>query len=214
MRARKKSWAPREIETNPALIETPTDHAGRWAEYFGNDKPIHLEIGCGMGRHITKLAAENPGVNYIALEREPNVIVTGARAAREAGLGITFIIGDAREIAGFFGRGEVSRIYINFPDPWRNRRKWHKRRLTSAGFLHAYRHVMGDTGEVFHKTDNMPLFEFGLEQFSQNGFALRNISLDLHKSNPDGNIMTEYEMKFAALNLPIYRCEAFYSSST
>ncbi|MCL2851760.1 MAG: tRNA (guanosine(46)-N7)-methyltransferase TrmB [Defluviitaleaceae bacterium] len=211
MRARRKSWAAHEIETNPFCIETPDEHAGRWHEFFDNSNPIHLEIGCGMGRYITHMAEANPDVNFIAFERERNVIVTGARAARESGRRIAFIIGDASDLSGCFTPGEISRIYINFPDPWPNRKKWRKRRLTHSSFLQTYKRVMGASGEIFHKTDNAELFEFSLEQFSQHGFALRNISLDLHKSSFAGNIMTEYESKFSAQNLPIYRCEAFYN---
>ena len=210
MRARRKSWAAHEIETNPLFIQAPSEYAGRWREYFGNGNPIHLEIGCGMGRYITQMAGAHPDTNFIALERERNVIVTGARAARESEQHIAFIIGDASELAGFFAPGEVSRIHINFPDPWPNRKKWQKRRLTHSAFLYIYKHIMGQSGEIFHKTDNAQLFEFSLEQLSQNGFALRNVSLDLHKSSLPGNIMTEYECKFSAQNLPIYRCEAFY----
>ena len=214
MRARRKDWAPHEIETNPLFIESPQRLSGNWQEFFVNGNPIHLEIGCGMGRYITQMAEANPEVNFIALEREPNVIVTGARTARESGQHIAFIIGDASELAGYFSPGEISRVYINFPDPWRNRKKWQKRRLTHASFLQIYKHIMGGTGELFHKTDNARLFEFSLEQLSQNGFNLRNISLDLHKSDIAGNIMTEYESKFSAQNKPIYRCEAFYSKTT
>jgi len=210
MRARRKNWAAHEVEINPLFIESPAEYAGNWSAYFGNDNPIHLEIGCGMGRFITQLAERNPNINYIALERELNVIVSGARAAREADLKVAFIIGDAAELASYFAAGELSRIYINFSDPWRNRKKWYKRRLTHSGFLEIYKTVMGASGEVFQKTDNTQLFEFSLEQFSQNGFALRNISLDLHKSDYTENIMTEYEAKFSAQGMPIYRCEAYY----
>ena len=210
MRARRKPWAAREIETNPLFVGDPTDYAGCWRTYFGNDNPIHLEIGCGMGRFVTQMAGAHTDTNFIALERERNVIVKGARAANESGQRIAFVIGDAAELPNLFTPGEISRIYINFPDPWPNRKKWHKRRLTHAGFLQTYKGLMGQSGEIFHKTDNSELFEFSLEQFSQNGFALRNVSLNLHISGLSGNIMTEYEAKFAALGQPIYRCEAYY----
>ena len=216
MRARRKSWAASEVEINPRLISVEDESAqpllaGSWSAYFGNDNPIHLEIGCGMGRFIVQSAQRNPHINYIALERELNVIVTGARAAREAEINnIAFIIGDAAELASYFAPGEISRIYINFSDPWPNRKKWHKRRLSHSNFLETYKTVMGTHGEVFQKTDNTELFEFSLEQFSQNGFALRNISLDLHKSGYEDNIMTEYEEKFSAKGMPIYRCEAYF----
>lgn len=212
MRARKKNWAAGEIETNPLIITEPQGRAGSWNKFFGNTNPIHLEIGCGMGRFITTMAQTYPDINFIALERERNVLVTGARASREKGLRVAFIASEASNLADTFAPGEVSRIYLNFPDPWHNRKKWQKRRLTHSAFLSTYRHIMGNEGELYHRTDNAELFAFGLEQLSQNGFTLRAISQDLHKALPAQHIMTEYETKFKEKGMPIYSCEAFYSS--
>lgn len=210
MRARRKSWATEEINNNELVFENPQGLAGSWAGFFGNDNPIHLEIGCGMGRFVVEMAQAWPDINFVALERERNVLVTGARAAREAGLRIGFVIAEAGDIPNIFQYQEVQRIYLNFSDPWPNRKKWHKRRLTHQAFLRHYRHIMGPSGELHHRTDNAELFAFGLVQLSQNGFTLRSASLDLHKNTPPDHIMTEYEAKFRAKGHPIYALEAFY----
>lgn len=208
MRVRKKAWTQKELSANSRIISNPADYKGKWSGYFGNENPIHAELGCGKGRFITEMAAANGHVNHIAVEREAHVIVTGAKAARERGLQLAFVLGDVQDLALFFAPGEVDRLYINFCDPWPNRKKWHKRRLTHWKFLDLYSEVFGGRGEIFFKTDNRELFEFSLNQFCDRGWRLGNISLDLHKSGSEGNIMTEYEEKFSRLGMPIYRLEA------
>jgi len=209
MRARKKAWTEREIETNERFIKNPTDFKGKWASYFKNDNPIQVEIGCGKGRFIVQNAANNPNINYIALEREEHVIVMGARASAGVPCSLSFIIGDVSDIADYFDENELDRLYINFCDPWPNRKKWHKRRLTHANFLNVYKKLLKKGGEIHFKTDNQELFEFSLNSFSDNNFRLKNITLDLHNSGFEGNIVTEYEEKFASVGMPIYRLEAY-----
>ena len=211
MRARRKSWAAGEIESNELIFSSPTGLSGSWHNFFGNSNPIHLEIGCGMGRFVVEMAQAWPSVNFVALERERNVLVSGARAAREAGLRIGFIIAEAQDLPEAFAQGEIGRIYLNFPDPWPNRNKWHKRRLTHSSFLQKYSHIMTPTAELHHRTDNAELFSFGLEQLSQSGFCLQQVSLDLHKNTPKTHIMTEYESKFHAKGMPIYYCNAYHN---
>lgn len=206
MRVRKKPWAANEVMTNERIIQNAAEFKGRWKEYFGNDNPIHLEIGCGKGKFINELSAVNEGINYIALERELHVIVSGARAAR-GNERIAFIMADAGSLSEYIGEGEIERIYINFCDPWHRKRKWAKRRLTHRNFLSIYETLFAGYGEVHFKTDNTKLFEFSLNEFSDKGWRLRNITLDLHNSDFEGNIMTEYEEKF---DTNIYRCEAIY----
>ena len=208
MRARKKPWTQEELATNERIIENPKALKGNWQQYFQNNKPIHLEIGCGKGRFITETAAKNLDVNYIALEREQHVIVMGAKAARVLTCQLAFILGDVADLENYFAPGEIKRLYINFCDPWPNRKKWEKRRLTHRTFLDAYRLMFGGKGEIFFKTDSRQLFEFSLNEFADNGWRLRHITLDLHNSGFEGNIMTEYEEKFSSQGLPIYRCEA------
>ena len=107
----------------------------------------------------------------------------------------------------FFEPGEIKRLYINFCDPW-PKKKWYKRRLTYRDFLEKYKLLFGESGEIFFKTDNTILFEFSLNEFCADDWKLSNISLDLHNSDYEGNIMTEYEEKFSNKGFNIYRLEA------
>jgi len=212
MRSRKKPWAENEVATNEKVISEPEKLKGKWREYFGNENPIHMEIGSGKGRFIVETATRNRNINYISVERQKHVIVMGMRAARELDISLGFIIGDVEDLQDYFDEGEIKRIYINFCDPWQNRKKWHKRRLTHKNFLEMYKKLMNNHGEIFFKTDNTELFEFSLNQLSENGFRLSNITLDLHNSDYEGNVMTEYEEKFSKSGMPIYRCEAAYGN--
>lgn len=210
MRLRKKLWAEKEITTNDKMIKQPDELKGNWHKFFKNDNPIHIEIGCGKGRFINENAIRNPNVNYIAIEREDKIIAMALKLARENGSpqNIAFIISDAKELQNYFSPGEIRRIYINFCDPWHRKKKWFKRRLTHRNFLQMYESLLG-SGEVFFKTDNMKLFEFSLNEFSEMGWRLKNILLDLHNSEYGGNIMTEYEERFSEMGMPIYRLEAY-----
>ena len=210
MRARRKPWAEKEISTNRKVIQEPSQMKGKWHEFFGNENEIHVEIGCGKGRFINQLSERNPNVNYIAIERESNVIATAVRNSRELGTGVTFIVGDVKDLEEYFDVAEIKRIYINFCDPWHRKRKWAKRRLTHKNFLNIYEKIFGENGEIFFKTDNKPLFEFSLNEFSDKGWRLKNITLDLHNSEYEENIMTEYEEKFSTQGLPIFDARFTY----
>ena len=175
-------------------------------EFFGDEKPIHLEIGCGKGRFIIETSRRNPDIHYVAVERDETILATAARRAQENAAGSLIFVGaDVNEGLGFIRAGEISRLYINFCDPWSRKKKWAKRRLTHDSFLEIYEKLQ--IPEIFFKTDNRILFESSLESFSRRGWLLENISLDLHASEPPDNIKTEYEEKFSAHG-PIYRLEA------
>lgn len=214
MRFRKKPWAEQEMATNKALIIEPKEYKGKWKEIFGNDNPIHIEIGCGKGQFLSKMSIKNPDINYIGIEKESSVIVAALKKSRvsEAGNNIRFFVLDVAEILDVFEVGEVERIYTNFADPWHRKKKWAKRRLTHKNFLNLYEQLFGEKGgEVFMKTDNKLLFEFSLNEIADKGWLLHNISLDLHNSEFEGNIMTEYEEKFSSQGMPIYRLEGYYN---
>ena len=205
---RKKPWAAKELADNPRIIQDPDVYAYKFSNYFNNNKQIHLELGCGKGRFITQTAANNPNVNHIAIEREPIALAVAARLSRSIDAMLIFLMLDASELPNYFNPGEISRLYINFCDPWHRRKKWAKRRLTHANFLAMYEALA--IPEIFFKTDNRILFEFSINQFSERGWIMRNVSLDLHNSGIEDNIMTEYEEKFSPHG-PIYRLEAFRS---
>lgn len=175
---------------------------------FGNDNPLFLEIGCGKGGFAIEFARQNPDINLIAVEKTPNVLVTGMEEQMKLRLpNLRFCMGQAEYLDHLFHDGTIDRIFLNFSCPFpKNRYAMH--RLTHARFLAIYHKIMKENAEIHQKTDNMHFFEFSLEQLSNNGFPLKNISLDLHNSGFEGNIMTEYEKRFTDLGQPIYRLEA------
>lgn len=175
---------------------------------FGNDNPLFLEIGCGKGGFAIEFARQNPDINLIAVEKTPNVLITGMEEQMRLKLpNLKFCLGQAEYLEHLFHDGTIDRIFLNFSCPF-PKKSYAIHRLTHARFLEIYSKVMKKNAEIHQKTDNMHFFEFSLEQFSNNGFPLKNISLDLHNSGFEGNIMTEYEKRFTDLGQPIYRLEA------
>ena len=211
MRLRKVKNAKErlEIDNNSFYIPEPEKYKGSWNKLFGNDNPIHIEIGCGKGQFISTLAKLNPDINYIAIEKFDSVLLRCLEKVIDSELNnLKLCVMDAAMISNYFAESEVKRIYLNFSDPWP--KKHHaKRRLTSPLFLEQYKKIIDKKGEIFFKTDNRGLFEYSLESISNNGYSISNISLDLHKDlekYPD-NITTEFEDKWSKLG-PIYRLEA------
>ncbi|MBQ9922238.1 MAG: tRNA (guanosine(46)-N7)-methyltransferase TrmB [Clostridia bacterium] len=211
MRIRKRKHTDERIERcGELLCALPEENKGKWQEFFGNSNPIHLEIGCGKGDFMVELARRNPDINYIALEKEKDVIVIALEKAQAAGItNVTYCNSYAENLTDFFEKNEIQRVYLNFSDPWKKSRHA-KRRLTSEKFLISYREILPDDGSIFFKTDNRPLFDFSLEQFPLCGFRLENVTFDLHNSEfAADNIMTEYERNFSAKGFPINRLEAY-----
>ncbi|RDI44323.1 tRNA (guanosine(46)-N7)-methyltransferase TrmB [Falsibacillus pallidus] len=213
MRVRNKPWAKDKIEQNPQyVVANPEDHRGKWSEIFGNDNPIHIEVGTGKGRFVTEMAKANPDVNYLGIELFESVIVTALdRIIEEELTNVKLLNVNAKDLKEYFTKGDVDRVYLNFSDPWPKTRHA-KRRLTYKSFLKIYEDILVDGGEIHFKTDNQGLFEYSLTSFSEYGLLLTYVSLDLHKSDYEGNIMTEYEEKFSAKGQRIYRSEARYQN--
>lgn len=209
MRLRNKPWAREKINAYPHyIIPNPEEAKGRWKEIFGNSNPVHIEVGTGKGQFVTGMAKQNPHINYIGIEMYESVIITALDRLIEADLpNLKLLDVDGAELMNYFEKGEVERVYLNFSDPWPKTRHA-KRRLTHKTFLYLYESLMPDGGEVHFKTDNQGLFEFSLESFSEYGMLLTYVSLDLHNSSFEGNVMTEYEEKFSAKGQRIYRSEA------
>lgn len=209
MRLRHKPYAIEKIQDYPQYaVSNPEEHRGQWKSLFGNDNPIHIEVGTGRGRFIYEMAKANPHVNYIGIEKFSSVIVDALEKLIEEDVpNLKLINKDAKDLTIFFADGEIDRIYLNFSDPWpKNRHE--KRRLTYKTFLQNYEQVLVMGGEIHFKTDNQGLFEYSLVSFSEYGMLLKYISLDLHNSDFAGNIMTEYEEKFSEKGNRIYRVEA------
>ncbi len=180
-----------------------------FASIFGNDNPLQLEIGCGKGQFVFEMAKKYPEKNFVAVEVNPNVIYMAAKKVKDAGIkNVFFMQCRAEFLPKYIPDGSVEMIYLNFSCPF-PKKKYACHRLSDSRFLAIYKNLMANGAEIHQKTDNMKLFEYSLEQFSQCGFALKNVSLDLHKSDFEGNIMTEYEKRFTELGQPIYRLEAY-----
>lgn len=190
---------------NTAILDKEYIDLEKW---FGNNNPLYLEIGCGKGRFSVEYAKAHPEINLLAIEKSGNVIVSACEAAKKEGLSnLRFLKGGAEYLEKFIKEKSVERIFLNFSCPF-PKNKYATHRLTHHRFLEIYKRLMKPGAEIHQKTDNMHLFEFSLEQLSSNGFALQNVSLDLHNSDFEGNIMTEYEERFVNLGQPIYRLEA------
>ncbi|BAB06980.1 tRNA (guanosine(46)-N7)-methyltransferase TrmB [Halalkalibacterium halodurans] len=214
MRLRNKPWARDAIAQNPDLvIQQPATWKGNWHRCFGRQAPLYIEVGTGKGQFLTGMAKHHPEINFIGIERYESVLVTAMERAKEAELtNLKFLSEDVYDLLDFFADGEVSRLFINFTDPWPKKRH-EKRRLTYKDFLAKYEIVLKEKGDIHFKTDNQGLFEYSLHSFSKYGMILHNVSLDLHNSDFEGNIKTEYEEKFAKKGMRIYRCEAQFRTN-
>lgn len=208
MRMRYKPWAEDYLKKEPNIVDIDGSHVGRISEWFDNDQPIYIEVGSGMGQFITTLAAKHPEINFISMEREKSVMIKVLDKVIEQGLtNIKLICNDAIELNDYFKDGEVSRLYLNFSDPWPKKRHT-KRRLTYQTYLALYKQVLKDDGEIHFKTDNRGLFAYSLESMSQFGMYFTKINLNLHEEDDEENIETEYERKFSDKGSRIYRMEA------
>lgn len=209
MRLRNKPWASEVIENHPEIVTPePEKLKGKWNEHFGNENPVYIEVGTGKGRFVTRMGEAYPDRNIIGMEKYNSVILSAVeRLIETPQKNVKLIKDDVEKLTDIFAEGEISRVYINFTDPWpKNRHE--KRRLTHKGFLEKYAEVLGKSGEIHMKTDNQALFEYSLESLSQFGFRLKNISLDLTNSGMEDNIMTEYEERYVDKGMRIYRLEA------
>ena len=212
MRLRNIPGADEVIRNCDWVIKEPADKKGKWNTVFGNENPIHIEVGMGKGQFITEMAKRNPQINYIGIERYTSVLLRAVQKreqlpTEEALPNLLYLCIDASELPEIFAKDEVAKIYLNFSDPWPKSRH-EKRRLTYKTFLDTYKQILPENGEIHFKTDNRGLFEYSLASFSQYGMVLNKVWLDLHASDYEGNVMTEYERKFSEKGQVIYRVEA------
>ncbi len=207
MRLRNVTGSREYIAESPFVIHNPEQYKGRMKEVFGNDAPIRIEIGMGKGRFLMELAAQNPHINFIGIEKYSTVLLRAIQKMEELLLpNVRFIRMDAEEICEVFDVGEVDRIYLNFSDPWPKDRHA-KRRLESREFLARYDVILQKEGIIEFKTDNRALFDFAVEEVPAANWNIREITYDLHHDEgmSEGNIMTEYEEKFSSMGNPIYK---------
>ncbi|KZZ85712.1 MULTISPECIES: tRNA (guanosine(46)-N7)-methyltransferase TrmB [Bacillaceae] len=213
MRVRNKPWASEFLQENRHIaIAQPSELKGKWKEFFGNSNPIHIEVGTGKGQFLSGMAKANPDINYLGIELFQSVMVIAVQKVIDAEVdNLKLLNVDAAVLTDIFEDGEVDRLYLNFSDPWPKKRH-EKRRLTYKTFLGLYERLLVKGGEIHFKTDNQGLFEFSLRSFSEYGMLLTFVSLDLHQSDFEGNIMTEYEEKFSNKGQRIYRSEAKFQN--
>lgn len=215
MRVRNRPGAAEMLAAHPNfVISDPTLWKGKWNELFGNDHPIHIEIGMGKGQFITGMAKAHPEINYIGVEMQVSVVSIALDKLIEQPLpNLKLLHVDGSVLTEYFADSEVDQIYLNFSDPWPKKRH-EKRRLTYKTFLAVDEQILRPNGEIHFKTDNQGLFEYSLASFSQYGMILKQVWLDLHQSQFEGNIMTEYEEKFSSKGQRIYRVEAQFQDKT
>ena len=212
MRVHKKKHGTERLEACGNIVIKDLRVEGSTSQQlFGNDNQLRLEIGCGKGDFIVGTAAKEPDVNFLAIEKVSDVLVTAAEKVKESGLtNVRVCCVDAKELTEIFAPGSIDRIYLNFSDPWPKSRH-EKRRLTYRTFLAIYKQLLREGGAIYFKTDNRPLFHFSLEEFEAFGIRTEKLTFDLHNSEyNEGNVMTEYEKRFSSMGVPINRVECYF----
>lgn len=209
MHMRTKKWAKPELAVCPYFTDETERFRGQWRAQFERDQPLYLELGCGKGVSTAVMIHDNPQINYVAMDITCNVLGDTRR-------NIAAAFGDAPVKNAIIARYDISyiekvfapedrveRIYINFCNPWTKRPKYAKRRLTHPRQLMQYRTFLVDGGEIWFKTDDVPLFTESLPYFEACGFEMRYLTNDLHASGFSPNYVSEHEQKFTALGVPI-----------
>lgn len=210
------------LRTNPRRLAALSDYEGKellsgeiekykgkWRHLLG-DKPLALEIGCGKGAFITGMAALHPEINFLGIESQKEVCYYAVKKIREQKLtNVKIIFGNAVNLCDWFDTAEVTKLYLNFSDPWPKARHA-KRRLTYRTFLSQYKRVLVPQGHLRFKTDNDGLFAFSLEEFQEFGLKFIAQTTDLHHSAYENEVQTEYEKRFSGLGKNINFCEVVF----
>ncbi|MCM3127438.1 MULTISPECIES: tRNA (guanosine(46)-N7)-methyltransferase TrmB [unclassified Paenibacillus] len=216
MRLRGRKGIRENLESQTDLvILNPEEYKGKWADLFGNGKPIHVEFGMGKGQFISQMSYRNQDVNYIGIDMYDELVRRASDKARiawaeeelETPPNLKLALANIENILDVFEQGEVERIYLNFSDPW-PKSKHARRRLTHPRFLDKYKEVLNSRGQIHFKTDSETLFEFSINSFADYGLQMTNISLNLHRDGlNEEHVMTEYEQKFMGKGMNIHRVE-------
>ena len=193
------------INNSSYIVKDYINYKGKWNTLFGNNNPIYIEIGMGMGKFILENAINNPNINYIGIEKQDNVLARCLPNIPEGISNLKILRLNALEIDQFFLH-DIDLVYLNFSDPWPKVR--HKmRRLTSSIFLEKYNSIFKDKKVIELRTDNLGLYIFSLESLSSFGYSFSDITFDLDGTNPI-RITTEYEDKFIKKGNKIYYLKA------
>ena len=206
MRLRNVKNKEKILNGSKYLIKNPEEYIGKWDQLFEKKQPIYIEIGMGKGKFLIENAIKYPDINFIGIEKYDSVVAKSLPKIPECLTNIVVIRIDALNIDKVFDK-EIERIYLNFSDPWPKVRH-SMRRLSSRVFLEKYDKIFKGEKNIYLRTDNRDLFTFSLESFSQYGYVLHDINLNLHEIDQPDIITTEYEDKFVEAGLPIYQVVA------
>ena len=212
MRIRYKKWARPELEASKFYINNPEEYKGRWKDFFKNkENPIHLELGCGKGQFMSKLASSNLNINYIAIDLIDAMLGLAKRnienTYKEKNLeldNIAITRFDIERIPLILDKKDnIERIYINFCNPW-PKGKHRKKRLTHTRQLEKYKTFMSEGAEIYFKTDDDDLFNSTLVYLEESDFEVLKKTYDVH-SEPifENNIITEHEEMFSKEGIKI-----------
>lgn len=211
MRIRFKKWARPELEASKFYIDNPEEYKGKWKELFENEMPINIELGCGKGGFISKIASENKNINYIAIDLVDAMLGLAKRNIeaeyKEKNIEINNVLltrYDIERILNIFNeKDEIDRIYINFCNPW-PRGKHHKKRLTHTRQLEKYKKFLKNDGLIYFKTDDDNLFNDSLKYFKDAGFEIIKYTYDLENEESFWeNTQTEHEKMFIEQGIKI-----------
>lgn len=211
MRIRFKKWARPELEASEFYIDNPEDYKGKWRELFKNpEAPLHLELGCGKGTFMAKLATRDRNVNHIAIDVVDAMLGLAKRNIeaefKENNIEIDNVYLTRFDIERILlimdKKDSIDRIYINFCNPW-PRGKHRKKRLTHTRQLEKYKQIISPNAEIYFKTDDDELFEASLTYFEESGFKIIKKTYDLHSENAPDNIITEHEKMFSEQGIKI-----------
>lgn len=217
MRIRKKKWAEPELAECRYYIREPEEYRGRWSEFFGNNSPIELEVGCGKCTFIAEKALRSPDINYIAVDIKNDMLGVGRRNIErlfkehdKTPENIALVRYNVEMLDRVISPDDhVRNLYINFCNPW-PRLKHNKRRLTYPRKLSMYKDFLDKDAVIYFKTDDDALFEDSIGYFNESGYKIRYITRDLHHSDITGNIVTEHEKMFSDEGINIKYLEAVY----
>ena len=210
MRIRKRAWARPELEACNFYIDKPEENKGKWKQAFKRNSPLHIELGCGKGGFISKLAVMNPDINYIAIDLIDAMLGLAKRKIEEEYKlqnreidNVLLARCDIERILDMLDEKDVvDRIYINFCNPW-PRGKHQKKRLTHTRQLEKYKVFLKEGGEIYFKTDDDNLFMSTLNYFRESGYNIIWKTYDLHSENLSDNIETEHEKMFSEEGIKI-----------
>lgn len=211
MRLRRKPWARPELAECDFYVGDPPRYKGRWRELFGNGRPVHLELGCGKGGFISRLAADNQDINYIAVDLKSEVLALAKRKIEKEyelkGIdriqNIRLMSQNIELIDNMLDPSDcIEKIYINFCNPW-PKNPYKKKRLTHGKQLVKYKQFMKSGAEIWFKTDDDGLFEDSVKYFEENGFIIKYKTGNLHTSGFNENVPTEHEIMFSEEGIPI-----------